>query len=213
MKQKHKVVKDKGSLEYALFSDSGDTSMSLQQLLERIKKPDAYYETIMGIRRNPIKSPCYKDLLGDRPTVFWDVPDPIGCGPGGILYLSQSYLTDALVKQNIEKLKSYNFVVAAWMSLDGTGLECLVRCEGYKDHNQKIVWDKVCYATGINFDEVSGGMYLPILPISYDPKLYYNLAADNFKLSRRGSKPTKKALICPLYEIEKSMFVNRKLAS
>ncbi len=158
--------------------------MGLNAIFNKIQKGDHYTEAIEAIRNKGRKHPDYENIIDGRESITWNACSEISKSSDtkamqGILHMCKDDCDANMLKTYIEVVKQTSFVIAAWKNMEGTGIDCLIRCDEVSANNFEELFEQINHALEIDFACKAMADLQP-RPISYDPNIYINFDATNY---------------------------------
>ena len=175
-------------------------AVSLTEALNKIKTEDDFTPFIEAIRQAGKKHKFYDYVKGNRECICWNSVFYTGRkeedikAMTGFIYMDKDNLSDDQVKAYKALLINQEYVAAAWRSIGGRGIGCLMYCDQVTKENFKAIWNEIDELIGIEFDAQTNSLNR-LNVISYDPEIFINENPNSF-ISKGSTKAESSHLAC-----------------
>lgn len=182
----------KNDLQFQIFetmqSKKNDGLKSLPEILNKIKNGDDKTPFIKAIREAGEQNEFYEIIKSKREAIAWNVTFGEGKKEGdieamtGVVCMSKNNISNEQIKAFKSILMTLPYVIAVWVSFDGNGIECLVKCYAVNPSNFTSLLETIENEIGFKFDENSRSVKQLSL-VSFDPDIRINSSAVSFSFS------------------------------
>ena len=162
--------------------------MRLSNIINKIKQGDEYTDFIRAARAGQVDMTYYQAFESQRECILWNANSVFSKTADkkvmlGLVHMHKDNMDEVLIGSFKGILKTLDCVVCVFTSIDGKGIECLVRRDGVTPKNFERVWQEINDSIGLEFTFTALENSEPTL-ISYDPSIYFNPMASSFQAKK-----------------------------